>query len=103
VASVTALLSLTSARETVESHHCTRTIDLRVDLTFCESLDAIFPSNLLHTNELQQAHMRRWEKIQILKNVGSGWFALGTNALVGIFLLRLFSTGWEMQRSESGC
>jgi O-antigen/teichoic acid export membrane protein len=30
--------------------------------------------------------MRRIEKIQIIKNVGSSWFALGVNILVGIFL-----------------
>ncbi len=67
VASVTALLSLTSARETVESHHCTRTIDLRVDLTFCESLDAISPSNLLHTNELHRRTCVDGRKFRSLK------------------------------------
>lgn len=30
--------------------------------------------------------MRKWEKIQIVKNVGSSWFALGVNVLVGILL-----------------
>ncbi|MCU1272465.1 MAG: hypothetical protein JWN74_3759 [Acidobacteriaceae bacterium] len=30
--------------------------------------------------------MRKWEKIQIVKNVGSSWFALGINVLVGILL-----------------
>ncbi|MGA8762544.1 MAG: oligosaccharide flippase family protein [Candidatus Sulfotelmatobacter sp.] len=30
--------------------------------------------------------MLRSEKLRILKNVGSGWFSLGTNVLVGIFL-----------------
>lgn len=30
--------------------------------------------------------MRKLEKLQIIKNVGSSWFALGTNILVGIFL-----------------
>ncbi len=30
--------------------------------------------------------MRKFEKIEILKNVGSTWFALGVNVLVGIFL-----------------
>lgn len=30
--------------------------------------------------------MRKLEKIQIIKNVGSSWFALGVNLLVGIFL-----------------
>ena len=30
--------------------------------------------------------MHKWEKIQIIKNVGSSWFALGLNVLVGIFL-----------------
>src|ERR1700682_5744341 len=30
--------------------------------------------------------MRKYEKKQILKNVGSSWSALGTNVLVGIFL-----------------
>ena len=30
--------------------------------------------------------MRKLEKTQILKNVGSSWFALGTNVVVGIFL-----------------
>jgi len=30
--------------------------------------------------------MRKIEKIEILKNVGSSWFALGINVLVGIFL-----------------
>ena len=30
--------------------------------------------------------MRKYEKRQILKNVGSSWSALGTNVLVGIFL-----------------
>lgn len=30
--------------------------------------------------------MRKLEKIQIIKNVGSSWFALGINILVGIFL-----------------
>lgn len=30
--------------------------------------------------------MRKLEKIQIIKNVGSSWFALGVNILVGIFL-----------------
>src|SRR5215831_8441838 len=30
--------------------------------------------------------MRKLEKIQILKNVGSSWFSLGINVLVGLFL-----------------
>src|ERR1700683_2804468 len=30
--------------------------------------------------------MRKFERTQILKNVGSSWSALGTNVLVGIFL-----------------
>jgi O-antigen/teichoic acid export membrane protein len=30
--------------------------------------------------------MRKFEKIQILKNIGSSWFSLGVNVLVGIFL-----------------
>jgi O-antigen/teichoic acid export membrane protein len=30
--------------------------------------------------------MRKLEKIQIIKNVGSSWFALGVNILVGVFL-----------------
>lgn len=30
--------------------------------------------------------MRKIEKIQIIKNVGSSWFALGVNILVGVFL-----------------
>jgi len=30
--------------------------------------------------------MRKLEKIQIIKNVGSSWFALGVNVLVGVFL-----------------
>ena len=30
--------------------------------------------------------MRKLEKQQIIKNVGSSWFALGVNILVGIFL-----------------
>lgn len=30
--------------------------------------------------------MRKFEKIQIIKNVGSSWFSLGVNVLVGIFL-----------------
>src|SRR5579863_7770452 len=30
--------------------------------------------------------MRKVEKLQIIKNVGSSWFALGVNILVGIFL-----------------
>src|SRR5437762_13592931 len=30
--------------------------------------------------------MRKYEKSQILKNVGSSWSALATNVLVGIFL-----------------
>src|SRR6202047_2667546 len=30
--------------------------------------------------------MRKFEKTQILKNVGSSWSALATNVLVGIFL-----------------
>src|SRR5438445_7441945 len=30
--------------------------------------------------------MRRWEKIQILKNVGSSWSALAINVVVGILL-----------------
>src|SRR5260370_32142614 len=30
--------------------------------------------------------MRRLELIQVVKNVGSSWIALGTNVLVGIFL-----------------
>src|SRR5581483_4045656 len=30
--------------------------------------------------------MLRWEKIHIIKNVGSSWFSLGFNILVGIFL-----------------
>src|SRR5712664_3941195 len=30
--------------------------------------------------------MRKPEKRQIIKNVGSSWFALGVNILVGIFL-----------------
>jgi O-antigen/teichoic acid export membrane protein len=31
-------------------------------------------------------HMRRFEKIQFINNVGSSWFALGINVAVGIFL-----------------
>jgi O-antigen/teichoic acid export membrane protein len=30
--------------------------------------------------------MRKWEKNQIIKNVGSSWFALGINVVVGILL-----------------
>src|ERR1700757_1837483 len=30
--------------------------------------------------------MRKLEKAQIIKNVGSSWFALGVNILVGVFL-----------------
>ncbi|MGB9234953.1 MAG: polysaccharide biosynthesis C-terminal domain-containing protein [Terriglobales bacterium] len=30
--------------------------------------------------------MRKLEKIQLLKNIGSSWFSLGVNVLVGIFL-----------------
>jgi O-antigen/teichoic acid export membrane protein len=30
--------------------------------------------------------MKKFEKIQLLKNVGSSWFSLGINVLVGIFL-----------------
>src|SRR5579862_1843988 len=30
--------------------------------------------------------MKKFSKIEILKNVGSGWFALGINVLVGMFL-----------------
>src|SRR5258708_13930556 len=30
--------------------------------------------------------MRKLEKLQIIKNVGSSWFALGVNVLVGFFL-----------------
>jgi O-antigen/teichoic acid export membrane protein len=30
--------------------------------------------------------MRKLEKIQIIKNIGSSWFALGVNILVGVFL-----------------
>src|SRR5258708_48471 len=30
--------------------------------------------------------MRKLEKLQIIRNVGSSWIALGTNVLVGIFL-----------------
>ena len=30
--------------------------------------------------------MKKFEKIQIVKNIGSSWFALGINVLVGIFL-----------------
>jgi O-antigen/teichoic acid export membrane protein len=30
--------------------------------------------------------MRKLEKAQIIKNVGSSWFALGTNVVVGVFL-----------------
>src|ERR1700693_6017961 len=30
--------------------------------------------------------MRKLEKLQIIKNVGSSWFALGVNILVGFFL-----------------
>src|SRR6266568_5590176 len=30
--------------------------------------------------------MRRLEKLQIIKNVSSSWFALGTNVVVGFFL-----------------
>ena len=30
--------------------------------------------------------MRRWEKIHIIKNVGSSWFSLGLNIVVGVFL-----------------
>ncbi|MGA9530122.1 MAG: oligosaccharide flippase family protein, partial [Terriglobales bacterium] len=30
--------------------------------------------------------MRKFEKIQLLKNVGSSWFSLGVNVLVGVFL-----------------
>src|SRR5437660_3038557 len=30
--------------------------------------------------------MRKWEKKQIIKNVGSSWFALGINVVVGILL-----------------
>lgn len=30
--------------------------------------------------------MRKYEKTQILKNVGSSWTALGINVIVGVFL-----------------
>src|SRR5437762_7960834 len=30
--------------------------------------------------------MRKLEKLQILRNVGSSWIALGTNVMVGIFM-----------------
>lgn len=30
--------------------------------------------------------MRKYEKTQILKNVGSSWFALGINVIIGVFL-----------------
>ena len=30
--------------------------------------------------------MRKFEKVQIIKNVGSSWFSLGINVLVGLFL-----------------
>src|ERR1700736_7085441 len=30
--------------------------------------------------------MKKLDKVAILKNVGSSWFALGVNVLVGIFL-----------------
>src|SRR5205085_7125930 len=30
--------------------------------------------------------MRKFEKFQLIRNVGSSWIALGTNVLVGIFL-----------------
>jgi len=30
--------------------------------------------------------MKKLDKVEILKNVGSSWFALGVNVLVGIFL-----------------
>ena len=30
--------------------------------------------------------MRKYEKTQILKNVGSSWSALGINVIVGVFL-----------------
>src|SRR5438105_15469380 len=30
--------------------------------------------------------MKTFDKIEILKNVGSSWFALGVNVLVGIFI-----------------
>jgi len=30
--------------------------------------------------------MKQLDKVEILKNVGSSWFALGVNVLVGIFL-----------------
>src|ERR1700737_159025 len=30
--------------------------------------------------------MRKWEKIQIVKNVGSSWFALGVDVVVGVLL-----------------
>ncbi len=32
--------------------------------------------------------MKKFSKIEILKNVGSSWFALGINVLVGIFISR---------------
>src|SRR5437764_14534933 len=30
--------------------------------------------------------MRKFEKLQLIRNVGSSWIALGTNVVVGIFL-----------------
>ena len=30
--------------------------------------------------------MRKWEKIRIAKNVGSSWFALGVDVVVGVLL-----------------
>ena len=30
--------------------------------------------------------MRKWEKIQIVRNVSSSWFALGIDVIVGILL-----------------
>src|SRR6266702_1711862 len=42
---------------------------------------------LAFCNRLNRSEcMRKLEKLQIIKNVGSSWFALGVNILVGVFL-----------------
>src|SRR5260370_42346073 len=45
----------------------------------------LFRSDKTFTKQAAEV-MKKFDKLVIVKNVGSSWFALGTNVLVGIFL-----------------
>src|ERR1022692_3635374 len=49
-------------------------------------IDGLRSSSRSAQTETATECMRKLEKIQIIKIVGSSWFALGVNILVGIFL-----------------